>query len=255
MTLAKNQIEAQRVAAIAERQRQEEERRRQEAERQRALQQTKERIMRMVRLDGTYINTRTQTSRHGGILPNQYVYAIRFCDKLLNTEELESIRAIVIYDTGREVVENFFECFLEGSNLYYQNKDLSLLYTVTNNRNSLQARTASGNTVNFEFRPHSPVAGKTYRQLSDTRNSYSFAGLNFFSQNTNSRLTYREVYGGPRYTYEYSEGVVILKAQPPIEYGGDNITILNYLYITGPFLTSGGFGASPYVEESMLVGL
>jgi hypothetical protein len=243
MTLAKNQIEAQRVAAIAERQRQAAEGQRQEAERQRVLQQTKEQIMRMVRLDGTYINTRTQTVGHGGILPNQHVYAIRFCDKLLNREELDSIRAIVIYDTGREVVANFFECFLEGSNLYYADKNLSLLYTSTNNRNSLQARTASGNIVNFEFRPHYPVAGKTYRQFMDTRNSYTFARLNFTSQNIDRRL---------RYTYEYSEGVVTLKVQPPIE-NGDNITIINYLYIAGPFLTVGQFGPL-YVEETMLEG-
>jgi hypothetical protein len=245
-------------ADIAERQRQEEEKQRQEEEKQRqeaerlralqqALQQRKEQILRMVRLDGTYINTRTQTAGHGGILPNQHVYAIRFCDKLLNIEELESIRAIVIYDTGREVVANFYECFLEGSNIYYADKNLSLLYTSTNNRNSLQARTASGNAVNFEFKPHSPVAGKTYRQFSDTRNTYSFESQKFTSQNIDSRLAIRGT-GVLKYTYEYSGGVATLKVQ-----SGDDSTIFNYLYISGPFLTVGQSG-SLYVEESMLKG-
>jgi hypothetical protein len=226
ITLARNQIEAQRVAAIAESQRQEEERQRQEAERQRALQQRKEQILRMVRLDGTYINFRPQTVGHGGILPNQHVYAIRFFDKLYNTSELESIHAQIIYDTGdgRYGVVNFFECFLEGSNLYYLDKNLSLLYTVTNNRNSLQARTASGNTVNFEFRPHSPVAGNTYIQLSDNRNSYSFSGSNFVSRNIDRRSNFI----GPDYTYDYSEGVVTLKWQ------GNNLR--RYLFLMGPFL-------------------
>ena len=211
----------------------------QEEERLAQLQQTRDQIMRMVRLDGAYFNTREQTVGHGGPLPNKHVYAIRFVN--LNLDR-NNVGAHVFFNDGygKDSVL-YLRCFLEGSSLYYMDRGFSLLYSSENNRNILQARTESGNPVTLQFRPHPPsVTGKTFRWLNDNRFFYSFTGSNYTSQILNSQTNRVETSRGQDDTYTYSEGVITLM------YRGIETGVR--LYVAGPLLT-GIAGGGIYVEE------
>ncbi|MDR1868743.1 MAG: leucine-rich repeat protein [Treponema sp.] len=224
------------LAQEEERQRQQTERQIQQAERTaertREYQQQLQQMRNMVRFDGTYINTRNQTIGQGGMFPNMHVWAIRF----LVSDSEEMIIAQIISDIrGDEQVRAYhYDVTIEGSSLILilenQRDYLNLSYTPSNNKNSLQTRTASGNPVNLEFRPHPPrIAGNTYRSLREVGNYVSFI--------TGSDVT-APLSDGSRMTfaYEYSDGVA--------RFNGFNN------YVNGPFLIRQHIFGSVFIQDT-----
>ena len=186
----------------AERQRLAAERQRQEEERIKELQQTKEQILKMVKLNGSYVaSVRGQE------------YAIKF-DVYRTENEVYSLDKNEVYAwimiPGRELAVTIAKCTLQDSNKILIGGAISygiFSYTFVpiNNGNTLQ----EGET-NFIFRPFSPVTGKTFRPIIGSGDTFRFLASEYIVITKEGR-NLNEYYRNITYTYEYSGGKIMLK--------------------------------------------